>query len=116
MASSDRGFRALAQDSPQSVVALVRSALPDTLGAGAIVTPADVDDPHLGALTPVVDADWVARVGDRDVIHVECQGYRDETFPEREPIAAAGPRPSSATAWRRRSIRVARAGRRGIWP
>src|SRR5579883_2294536 len=83
MASSDRGFRALAQESPDPVVALLRYGAPGALPTDAVITPADVDDPHVGALTPVLDADWVVRVGERDVLHVECQGYRDTTFPER---------------------------------
>jgi hypothetical protein len=29
-----------------------------------------VDDPHVGALTPVLDADWVVRVGEGDVVIV----------------------------------------------
>src|SRR5262249_750931 len=47
------------------------------------VTPDGVDDPHLDVIAPALDADWVARVGDDRVLHVECQGYRDPGFPER---------------------------------
>ena len=86
MASSDRGFRALAQDSPEAIVALLRCGGASASGAfppDARITRADVDDSHLGALTPVIDADWIARVGEDAVVHVECQGYRDTTFAER---------------------------------
>ena len=86
MASSDRGFRALAQESPETIVALVRRCAPNAsvaLPPDARITRAEVDDPHLGALTPVIDADWIARVGDDAVVHVECQGYRDTTFADR---------------------------------
>ena len=71
------------RESPQSLAVLVRSLAPRLLPLGAPITPAEVDDPHLAPLPPILDADWVARVGERDVLHVECQGYRDETFTDR---------------------------------
>ena len=81
MPSSDRAFHALARESPQSLVTLLRCVAPRVVGASDAITPAEIDDPHLAALPPVVDADWVARVGEQHrVVHLECQGYRDDTF------------------------------------
>lgn len=48
----------------------------------ATITPDAVDDPTLDP-PPPVEADWVAGVGAGDVFHVECQGYRDESFADR---------------------------------
>jgi hypothetical protein len=39
-----------------------------------------VDDPHLATRRSVIAADWVARIARTDMIHMECQGYRDTCF------------------------------------
>ncbi len=82
MPSSDRAFRALARERPDLVVALLERVAADLLPAGGEVTPESVDDPHLDP-PPPTDADWVARVGGGDLVHVECQGYRETGFTER---------------------------------
>ena len=83
MAHSDRGFRVLAREEPDTILRLVQVLVPGMLSLGARVTPEMVDDPHLDAPPPALDADWVARVEPDDVLHVECQGYRDTAFPSR---------------------------------
>ena len=84
MASLDRAFRALARELPQWVVALLEHIAPQLLGSarGATVQPEHVDDPHLDP-PPALEADWVARLGDDELLHVECQGYRDSGFVDR---------------------------------
>lgn len=47
------------------------------------LTPVDVADPKLDAPAHPVEADFVAHTRDGDVLHIECQGYRDATFEER---------------------------------
>lgn len=39
------------------------------------MTPTSID-----ALPPELDADFATRIGGRDLIHVECQGYHDASF------------------------------------
>jgi len=82
MSMSDRTFRGLARSEPQAVLSLVRAVAPGILPAGAHVTAEMVDDPHIQA-PPITDADWVARVEPGELLHVECQGYRDDSFPSR---------------------------------
>jgi hypothetical protein len=82
MPSSDRAFRALAQAEPRVIVALLQTLTPQVLAAGAAVSPETVGDPRM-LLPPAVDADWVARVGEEDMLHLECQGYRDTSFLDR---------------------------------
>jgi hypothetical protein len=82
MPSSDRAFRALAQTEPGVIVALLDALAPHLLPAGEVVHPEEVDDPRL-ALPPTMDADWIARAGESDVLHIECQGYRDASFADR---------------------------------
>jgi hypothetical protein len=82
VASTDRAFRALARASPRVIVALVRRLAP------ALVDVADdeivaLDDPHVDVPAHPREADFVARVGDPAILHVECQGYRDPEFSER---------------------------------
>ncbi len=81
MALSDRGFRALARDEPGTIVRLMQMAVTDMVPAAEVVTPEMVDDPHLDPPPPALEADWIARVGDDELLHVECQGYRDRGFP-----------------------------------
>lgn len=83
MPASDRVFRALGRAVPECLLHLVRAIAPAVVPAGLTVDPASVDDPHLDAPPPPLDADWIARVGPRDLLHVECQGYADNGFPER---------------------------------
>lgn len=85
MPSTDRAFRALAQAEPGVIVALLEALAPDVVPAGHNLQPEAVDDPHLVAL-PLLDADWVARTGESvesEVLHMECQGYRRASFPDR---------------------------------
>lgn len=83
MSFSDRAFHALAQREPSVVLAALRVLAP-TLAAGAApIRPEDLAPTRLDALAPPMDADWVARVGDEAIVHLECQGYRDATFLDR---------------------------------
>ena len=80
MSISDRAFRTLAQKYPELVQAVVTEL--GVLARGAEpMHPEDVDDPKL--LTPVMEADFVGRASNNEVVHVECQGYRDTNFDER---------------------------------
>jgi hypothetical protein len=83
MAGSDRAFRALANNEPQVVVEALRVLLPTFLPPALAVDRAEPAPTRLDALAPPRDADSVLRVGKRLLAHVECQGYRDTTFPER---------------------------------
>jgi hypothetical protein len=83
MAGSDRAFRALANNEPQVVVETLRVLVPDFLPAALTITRAEPAPTRLDALAPPRDADSVLRVGKRLLAHIECQGYRDTTFPER---------------------------------
>jgi hypothetical protein len=49
----------------------------------AQLVPEDVVPTQLDALPPELDADWAARVASDELLHVECQGYKDEGFAER---------------------------------
>jgi hypothetical protein len=85
MAGTDRAFRALARAEPQSVLALLRAALPDFMAAVSpvgVLGPDAVEDPKLD-LPPPIEADLVARAGDDRVLHVEGQGYDDRAFERR---------------------------------
>jgi hypothetical protein len=83
MPLSDRAFRALARAEPGVVVALLRVVAPDVMPPGATADVDDVMPTQLDALPPPLDLDWAARVAAHDLVHVECQGYRDPGFPER---------------------------------
>jgi hypothetical protein len=82
MPSSDRAFRALAQAEPRVIIALLRTVAAHVLAGSAAVSPEAVGDPRLVLPAPR-DADWIARVGDEDMLHLECQGYRDTSFLDR---------------------------------
>ncbi len=82
MAISDRAFRALARAEPNVIAALLRVVAPMSVAPSTVLTPDDVAASQLDPLPPPLDVNWVARVAD-DVIHVECQGYRDTGFVER---------------------------------
>jgi hypothetical protein len=82
MPRSDRAFRALAQAEPEVLVGLVQALAAHVLPKGAAVSPDAVGDPRILLPAPQ-DADWVARVGEEDMLHLECQGYRDAGFPGR---------------------------------
>jgi hypothetical protein len=83
MPKSDRAFRALARAQPDIVVGLLRAVVPNLLPSGAAPVPDDVAPTHLDALPPELDADWAARLDADELIHTECQGYRDDGFSER---------------------------------
>ena len=81
--SADRAFRALARGELARVVDLVNAAAPGLLPLGRRITPAHVDDPHLDANPRPLDGDSLIRVGRRDLLHTELQGYREVRFPDR---------------------------------
>jgi hypothetical protein len=83
MSLSDRAFHALAQHEPEVVLAALRVLCPAVVANAAPVRPDDLAPTRLDALAPPLDADWVARVDDDGLIHLECQGYRDTTFVDR---------------------------------
>jgi len=83
MAYTDRAFRALAQERPDLVLALLRAAgVEIAQRADVDVVPEEVDDSQL--VRPATPAtDLVARLGADALLHVECQGYRDPDFADR---------------------------------
>jgi len=83
MPTSDRAFRALARAQPDVVVGLLHAITPTLLPPDAVPVPDDVAPTHLDGLPPELDADFAARVGSDDLLHMECQGYRDSGFSER---------------------------------
>jgi hypothetical protein len=83
MAGSDRAFRALAHTEPDVIVATLRTLCPSLVAEGAIVTAEDLEPTRLEALAPTREADWVARVSGTGLLHAECQGYGERSFPER---------------------------------
>jgi hypothetical protein len=83
MPTSDRAFRALARAQPDVVVGLLHAITPTLLPSDAVPVPDDVAPTHLDGLPPELDADFAARVASNDLVHVECQGYRDSGFSER---------------------------------
>ena len=83
MSISDRAFHALAQHEPDVVLAALRVLCPEAARDAAPVRADDLAPTRLDALAPPLDADWVARVGEDGLLHVECQGYRDTGFAER---------------------------------
>ena len=82
MPPSDRAFRALGREEPDVLVSLLRAT---GLPIPGRLTPIDVSDPKLDAPAHPLEADFVAHTADGDVLHVECQGYRDASFEERLP-------------------------------
>jgi hypothetical protein len=82
MPRSDRAFRALAQAKPEVILDLVRTLAGHVLADGAAVSREAVDDPRI-LLPASHEADWVARVDAEEMLHLECQGYRDTTFLKR---------------------------------
>ena len=83
MPSSDRAFRALARAQPDVIAGLLAALAPGLLPEGAIPLPDDVVPTQIDALPAELDADFAARIDDRDLLHVECQGYRDTGFEAR---------------------------------
>jgi hypothetical protein len=83
MVATDRIFRALGRTNPEALVDLARLFAPGAIPPDARITPASVDDPHLDAPPPPLHADWIARLDERELLHFECQGYRDSDFPDR---------------------------------
>ncbi|MEI8255140.1 MAG: hypothetical protein WCJ30_05650 [Deltaproteobacteria bacterium] len=82
MAISDRAFRALARAEPNVIATLLQVVAPMSVPPNVVLTPDDVAASQLDPVPAPLDVDWVARAAD-DVIHVECQGYRDAGFVER---------------------------------
>ena len=79
MPKTDRAFRALAMEQPQAIASLVELCAPGILPAGTTLQPEDIAAPSLIA-PPSLQADWAARAGDEQLLHVEGQGYRDDDF------------------------------------
>jgi hypothetical protein len=83
MPTSDRAFRALARAQPDVVVGLLHAITPNLLPPHAVPVPDDVAPTHLDGLPPEIDADFAARMTSDELLHMECQGYRDSGFSER---------------------------------
>jgi hypothetical protein len=49
----------------------------------AVPDPDDVAPTQLDGLPPEIDADFAARMTSEELLHMECQGYRDSGFSER---------------------------------
>jgi hypothetical protein len=82
MAISDRAFHLLASERPEVFRRLVLLAEPGFLSAADPLVPEDLDESRLD-LPPPIDADYVARLGEGEILHAEFQGYRDGAFVER---------------------------------
>lgn len=83
MPTSDRAFRALARAQPEVVIGLLHAITPTLLPPHAVPVPDDVASTHLDGLPPEIDADFAARMTSEELLHMECQGYRDSGFSER---------------------------------
>jgi hypothetical protein len=84
MAKTDRAFRALARDSPRTVLALLRLVAPGIVAAQAQAAVVVVlEDPNLDPPAHPREADFAALVGEDAISHVEFQGYRDPDFDRR---------------------------------
>jgi hypothetical protein len=83
MPTSDRAFRALARAQPDVIVGLLHAITPTLLPPHAVPVPDDVAPTHLDGLPPEIDADFAARMTPDELLHMECQGYRDSGFSER---------------------------------
>lgn len=64
-------------------MALLRIAKPGLVSSTATIIPDDVAPTHIDSLPPELDADWVARLEEDEILHVECQGYSKDGFTER---------------------------------
>lgn len=82
MPHTDRAFRALAREQPQTIAALLQLVAPHLVRPGAVLAPEHVGDPHLDP-PPTIEADWVARDGEAALVHLEGQGYADPGFLDR---------------------------------
>ena len=65
------------------ITALLQAVAPGLVQPGLKLDPGDLAPTQLDSLPPDLDADFVTRVGQKDLLHVECQGYRDGKFEER---------------------------------
>ncbi|MFO0757767.1 MAG: hypothetical protein U0359_14830 [Byssovorax sp.] len=83
MPKSDRAFRSLARVQPDIIAGFLSLVAPEVLPPGTIVIPDDLAPTQVDALPPELDADFAARISTDGLTHLECQGYRDETFGER---------------------------------
>jgi hypothetical protein len=82
VASSDRAFHLLANESPDAFRELIDLALPGLLPRNARIDLEDLADSRLD-VPAAIDADFVARVDASDLLHAEFQGYRDSKFLDR---------------------------------
>src|SRR5262249_44385789 len=83
MPKSDRAFRALARAQPDVIAGLLAAVAPRLLPADAALSPDDVAPTQIDGLPPELDADFATRVASDELVHVECQGYRDVGFEAR---------------------------------
>lgn len=84
MARTDRAFHALARTRPDALLTLARTCVPELDLPDVPVTPEMLDDARLfDALPPPLAGDVVLRIRPGDIMHMECQGYRERGFPER---------------------------------
>jgi hypothetical protein len=65
------------------IAGLLAAVAPGVLPSGSALVPDDVAPTHLDGLPPELDADFAARVASDELVHVECQGYRDTGFTAR---------------------------------
>ncbi|MCC6556005.1 MAG: hypothetical protein IT372_23840 [Polyangiaceae bacterium] len=65
------------------IAGLLAVVAPGVVPLGAALTPDDVAPTHLDGLPPELDADFATRVASDQLVHMECQGYRDTGFSER---------------------------------
>lgn len=86
MAATDRAFRALGRDEPETLVSLVRILAPDLLppslasSAGFLVSM----DPRLDLPDPSREVDLALAERDGPLLwHLEGQGYKDDSFLDR---------------------------------
>ena len=77
----DRAFRALVAESPETVPHLL--AMLGLLPDGARLAPHAQLPTGLDPPTPRLDVDWVGRLVDGQVLHLEWQGYPDSAFRDR---------------------------------
>ena len=83
MPKSDRAFRALARSEPDILAGLLAVVAPGVLPRGVVLAPDDVAPTQIDGLPPELDADFAACVDAEELLHVECQGYRDGGFEPR---------------------------------
>jgi hypothetical protein len=65
------------------IAGLLAAVAPGLVSPGAALVPDDLAPTHLDGLPPELDADFATRVASDQLVHMECQGYRDAGFSER---------------------------------